>query len=87
MKKEEKEKADMVGLFELFKFVDGLDRLLILSGLIFASVAGCMFPLMFYIFGDLTNAFALQPVITPDQFMDLVVAVVWKMCAIGNISH
>ena len=39
-----------------------------------------------YIFGDLTTAFALQPVITPDQFTHLVVAVVWKMCAIGNIK-
>ena len=77
----------MVGLFELFKFVDGLDRLLILTGVLCASVAGCMFPLMFYIFGDLTNAFALQAVIPPEQFMDLVVAVVWKMCAIGNIKQ
>ena len=83
-KKEEKEKVDMVGLIELFKFVDGLDQLLILTGVLCASVAGCMFPLMFYIFGDLTNAFALQAVIPPDQFMDLVIAVVWKMCAIGK---
>ena len=77
----------MVGLIELFKFVDGLDQLLILIGVLCASVAGCMFPLMFYIFGDLTNAFALQAVIPPDQFMDLVVAVVWKMCAIGKIKE
>ncbi len=76
----------MVGLFELFKFVDRLDQILILTGVLCASVAGCMFPLMFYIFGDLTNAFALQAVISPDQFMDLIVAVVWKMCAIGIIN-
>ena len=74
----------MVGFFEMFKFVDGLDQLLILIGVICASVAGCMFPLMFYIFGDLTNAFALEGVLPPDEFMDLVVAVVWKMCAIGR---
>lgn len=75
----------MVGFFEMFKFVDGLDQLLILIGVICASVAGCMFPLMFYIFGDLTNAFALEGVLPPDEFMDLVVAVVWKMCAIGKV--
>ena len=76
----------MVGLFELFKFVDSLDQLLILTGVLCASVAGCMFPLMFYIFGDLTNAFALQAVISPEQFMDLIISVVWKMCAIGNVT-
>ena len=77
----------MVGLFELFKFVDSLDQLLILTGVLCASVAGCMFPLMFYIFGDLTNAFALQAVISPEQFMDLIISVVWKMCAIGNVTN
>ena len=77
----------MVGFFEMFKFVDGLDQLLILIGVICASVAGCMFPLMFYIFGDLTNAFALEGVLPPDEFMDLVVAVVWKMCAIGRVVY
>ena len=82
----EKKKVDTVGLFEMFKFADSVDKLLILSGLVFAAVAGSMFPIMFFIFGDLTNAFALQGIISDEEFMELVVSFIWKMCSIGERS-
>ena len=81
----EKKKVDTVGLFEMFKFADSVDKLLILSGLVFAAVAGSMFPIMFFIFGDLTNAFALQGIISDEEFMELVVSFIWKMCSIGEL--
>lgn len=82
---EEKKKTEAVGLFEMFKYSDAIDKLFIFLGVIFAIVCGAVFPLMFYIFGDLTNVFALQGIVSDEEFMAGVVEVVWKMCAIGKI--
>ena len=73
-------------MFQLFKYSDGVDKLFIFLGVVFAIVCGAVFPLMFYIFGDLTNVFALQEQISKEEFMAGVVAVVWKMCAIGTFE-
>ena len=62
-----------------------MDKLFIFLGVVFAIVCGAVFPLMFYIFGDLTNVFALQGQISKEEFMAGVVAVVWKMSAIGKL--
>ena len=83
IKDEKKETKEVVGLFQLFKYSDGIDKLFIFLGIVFAIVCGAVFPLMFYIFGDLTNVFALQSQVSPEEFMAGVVAVVWKMSAIG----
>ena len=80
---EEKKKTEAVGLFEMFKYSDAIDKLFLFLGVVFAIVCGAVFPLMFYIFGDLTNVFALQGIVSDEEFMAGVVEVVWQMCAIG----
>ena len=92
--KEKKEKVETVGLFELFKFSDSLDKFFIFFGLINAVLCGAVFPIMFYIFGDLTDVFSQfdNPTTTMsnDQLMDRVLVIVYQMCAIGGamwITH
>ena len=52
------EKAESVGLFELFKFADKLDVFLIILGIVMAIICGCIFSAMFIMFGDVTDVLA-----------------------------
>uniref|UniRef100_A0A8C5FRD0 ATP-binding cassette, sub-family B (MDR/TAP), member 4 n=1 Tax=Gadus morhua TaxID=8049 RepID=A0A8C5FRD0_GADMO len=53
---EEKEREiPMVGPIELFRFADGLDITLIVVGTLMSMVNGVVLPLMFMVFGDLTD--------------------------------
>ena len=87
-KEEKKEKVETVGLFELFKFSDSVDKFFIFFGMINAVLCGAVFPIMFYIFGDLTDVFSQfdNPTTTmsTDQLMDKVLEIVYQMCAIGG---
>ncbi|XP_062395061.1 ATP-binding cassette, sub-family B (MDR/TAP), member 4 [Sardina pilchardus] len=57
-KKEEKpEKMDMVGSFEIFRFANGVDVLLMISATIMAMANGAILPLMVIVFGDMTDSF------------------------------
>ena len=47
-KEKEKEKIETVGLLELFKFSDSVDKIFILLGVVNAVICGAVFPLMFY---------------------------------------
>ena len=51
-------KTESVGLFELFKFADKLDAILILVGVVSAIICGCIFSAMFIMFGDVTDVLA-----------------------------
>ena len=93
-KKKEKEKIETVGLIELFKFSDSVDKIFIFLGIVNAIICGAVFPLMFYIFGDLTDIFSQfdNPLtqLSDEQLMESVLGVVWKMCSIGGamwVSH
>ncbi|XP_056458389.1 ATP-binding cassette, sub-family B (MDR/TAP), member 4 [Gadus chalcogrammus] len=55
--KKKKEKIPMVGPIELFRFADGLDITLIVVGTLMSMVNGVVLPLMFMVFGDLTDSF------------------------------
>ena len=52
------EKAESVGLIELFKFADKLDVFLIILGIVMAIICGCIFSAMFIMFGDVTDVIA-----------------------------
>ena len=54
--KKKKEKLKTVGLFEIYRFADKLDAFLMIIGMIGALIAGAVFPVMFFIFGNLTDA-------------------------------
>ena len=93
-KKKEKEKVETVGLVELFKFSDSLDKIFIVLGVVNAIICGAVFPLMFYIFGDLTDVFSQfdNPLtqMSDKELMSGVLDIVWKMCSIGGamwVSH
>ena len=93
-KKKKKEKIETVGLIELFKFSDSVDKIFIFLGIVNAIICGAVFPLMFYIFGDLTDIFSQfdNPLtqLSDEQLMESVLGVVWKMCSIGAamwVSH
>ena len=45
-----------MGLFEIYRFADKLDAFLMIIGMIGAVIAGAVFPVMFFIFGNLTDA-------------------------------
>lgn len=57
-KKEEKKPVETVGLFELFKFADKLDVILIVLGIISGITCGCIFSVMFIMFGNVTDVLA-----------------------------
>ncbi|XP_010127954.1 PREDICTED: multidrug resistance protein 1-like, partial [Chlamydotis macqueenii] len=50
----------MVGLFELFRYADWVDVLLMVIGLIAALANGTGLPLMIIVFGEVTNSFVLS---------------------------
>ncbi|XP_030824814.1 ATP-binding cassette sub-family B member 5 [Camarhynchus parvulus] len=62
MKEDEKAEKRMVGIFELFRYADGLDLLLMIVGLVAAAANGTGMPLMIIIFGEMTNSFVLSGV-------------------------
>ena len=86
--KEKKEKVETVGLFELFKFSDSVDKFFIFFGIINAVLCGAVFPIMFSIFGDLTDVFsqfeAETSTMSTDVLMNQVLEIVYKMCGIGG---
>ncbi|XP_021243281.1 ATP-binding cassette sub-family B member 5 isoform X2 [Numida meleagris] len=61
-KKKNKSEKKVVGIFELFRYADGVDILLMVVGLIAAAANGTGLPLMIIIFGDMTNVFVLSGV-------------------------
>ncbi|XP_015709329.1 ATP-binding cassette sub-family B member 5 isoform X3 [Coturnix japonica] len=61
-KKKDKSEKKVVGIFELFRYADWVDILLMVVGLIAAAANGTGLPLMIIIFGDMTNAFVLSGV-------------------------
>ncbi|KAL2084174.1 hypothetical protein ACEWY4_019692 [Coilia grayii] len=54
---EKPEKMEMVGTFEIFRFADSVDVLLMVFGTIMAMANGAILPLMVIVFGDMTNSF------------------------------
>uniref|UniRef100_A0A8C9G1R8 ABC transmembrane type-1 domain-containing protein n=1 Tax=Pavo cristatus TaxID=9049 RepID=A0A8C9G1R8_PAVCR len=61
-KKKDKSEKKVVGIFELFRYADWVDILLMVVGLIAAAANGTGLPLMIIIFGDMTNIFVLSGV-------------------------
>ncbi|XP_069716416.1 ATP-binding cassette sub-family B member 5 [Phaenicophaeus curvirostris] len=61
-KKKENQKPEKkaVGIFELFRYADWLDVLLMTVGLIAAAANGTGLPLMIIVFGEMTNIFVLS---------------------------
>ncbi|KAI8320153.1 hypothetical protein GQ54DRAFT_8176, partial [Martensiomyces pterosporus] len=55
--KDKKEKVPMVPFFQLFRFADTYDHILMVIGTAAACAAGTALPLMTILFGDLTGAF------------------------------
>ncbi|XP_071416994.1 ATP-binding cassette sub-family B member 5 isoform X4 [Pithys albifrons albifrons] len=60
MKENEKSEKQMVGTFELFRYADWVDVLLMVVGLIAAAANGTGMPLMIIVFGEMTNSFVLS---------------------------
>ncbi|XP_077070050.1 ATP-dependent translocase ABCB1 isoform X2 [Siphateles boraxobius] len=56
-KKEEKEKMEMVGPLQIFRYADSVDIFLMLLGTIMSMANGAVLPLMVIVFGDMTNSF------------------------------
>ncbi|KAJ3597609.1 hypothetical protein NHX12_001132 [Muraenolepis orangiensis] len=56
-KKKKKEKIAMVGPIALFRFADGLDTTLIVLGTLMSIANGVILPLMFLVFGNMTDSF------------------------------
>ncbi|XP_065609379.1 ATP-binding cassette sub-family B member 5 [Cyrtonyx montezumae] len=61
-KKKNKSEKKVVGIFELFRYADWVEILLMVVGLIAAAANGTGLPLMIIIFGDMTNVFVLSGV-------------------------
>jgi len=90
-KKTEIDMAPPVGILEIFKFADTLDRALLIIGLLSAIACGVGFPLMFQLFGTVTTVFTdyINPVlpITEEQRNDAlwkgVTSFAWKLTGLG----
>ncbi|XP_075273573.1 ATP-binding cassette sub-family B member 5 [Opisthocomus hoazin] len=61
-KENEKPEKKVVGIFELFRYADRVDVLLMVVGLIAAVANGVGLPLMVIVFGEMTNSFVLSGV-------------------------
>ncbi|XP_064300530.1 ATP-binding cassette sub-family B member 5 isoform X3 [Phalacrocorax carbo] len=61
-KENEKPEKQVVGIFELFRYADWVDVLLMVVGLIAAVANGTALPLMIIVFGEMTNSFVLSGV-------------------------
>ena len=55
--KKKKEKVETVGFLELFSFTDKLDVILLCLGMVASLVAGSIFPILFIVFGNISNGF------------------------------
>ncbi|XP_072250387.1 ATP-dependent translocase ABCB1 [Leuresthes tenuis] len=55
-KKEKAPKEPMVGPLAVFRFSDGLDILMIIIGAVMAIANGAVLPIMFIVFGDMTDS-------------------------------
>ncbi|CAL8290779.1 unnamed protein product [Merluccius merluccius] len=62
--KKKKETIPMVGPVALFRFADGLDITLLVLGTLMSIVNGTVLPLMFVVFGDMTDSFVASQVIS-----------------------
>jgi len=84
-KKKKEEKPETVGLIELFKFADKLDVFLIIFGLLNAVICGCIFSVMFIMFGDITDVLTrYQPDGTRnDPFMNGVIKFAYEISLVG----
>ncbi|XP_076435094.1 ATP-dependent translocase ABCB1-like [Babylonia areolata] len=67
-KKKKEEKPKMVGFFEVFRYSDGLDKLLMVVGAIGAAANGAALPAMIIVFGDMIDLFVDTGVYT--DFLD-----------------
>ncbi|XP_076438765.1 ATP-dependent translocase ABCB1-like [Babylonia areolata] len=67
-KKTKEEKPMIVGFFEVFRFSDGLDKLLMVVGAIGAATTGCALPAMTIVFGDMIDLFVDTGIYT--DFLD-----------------
>ena len=56
--KKKEEKPETVGLFELYKFSDTTDKLVLALGVVMAITCGSLFSVMYIMFGDVTQALA-----------------------------
>ncbi|XP_036036694.1 multidrug resistance protein 2-like isoform X1 [Onychomys torridus] len=56
-KKEKKEKKPAVGIFEMFRYADWLDKLLMVLGTLAAVIHGTSLPLLMLVFGHMTDSF------------------------------
>ena len=95
-KKKVEEKPETVGLFELYKFSDSTDKLVLALGVIMAIACGSLFSIMYIMFGDVTLALAnyqLPPVGDEDKdqiFLDAVIKFAIEISLLGVgiwISH
>nr|XP_019948186.1 PREDICTED: multidrug resistance protein 1 [Paralichthys olivaceus] len=60
-KKEKEPKLPMVGPIAVFRFADSLDIFMILCGTVMAMANGVVLPLMFIVFGDMTDSMVNFP--------------------------
>ncbi|XP_076438755.1 ATP-dependent translocase ABCB1-like [Babylonia areolata] len=67
-KKKKEEKPKIVGFFEVFRYSDGLDKLLMVVGAISAAANGAAFPAMIIVFGDMNDLFVNTGIYT--DFLD-----------------
>ncbi|KAL3831884.1 hypothetical protein ACJMK2_023581 [Sinanodonta woodiana] len=56
-KKKKKEQQPLVGIFEVFRFADKIDVLLMIFGMLFACCHGAALPGMIIVFGDMIDLF------------------------------
>jgi len=84
--KKKKEKVESVGLISMFQFADGFDMFLLFMGILFAIGCGAIFPVMFIMFGTVSNVFTQRDggFTTDEQFMDQILEFVWQISAVGG---
>ncbi|XP_071324542.1 ATP-dependent translocase ABCB1 [Trachinotus anak] len=62
--KEQVEKLPMVGPIAVFRFADSWDIVMILVGTVMAMINGVVLPLMCVVFGDMTDSFVMDSVMS-----------------------
>ncbi|XP_053743936.1 ATP-binding cassette, sub-family B (MDR/TAP), member 4 [Synchiropus splendidus] len=65
-KNKEKEVIPMVGPLALFRFADTTDKLLMVIGTLMAMGHGMILPILFMVFGDMTDSFIKDAMPTPN---------------------
>ena len=82
--KKKAEKAETVGLVELFKYADKLDAFLVIFAVLNAIACGCIFSVMYVMFGDITDTLTNY---TPDNkqaFMDGAINFAIRISLVGK---